>query len=93
MNYSISNTAEYGEYVSGKRIVPSDTKKRMKEVLADIQSGKFTKEWMNECKDGQKNFLQMRKDLSNHSIEKVGQKLRDMMPWIGKKKLIDSDKN
>jgi ketol-acid reductoisomerase len=93
MNYSISNTAEYGEYVSGPRIIKKDeTKKRMKEVLADIQSGKFTKDWMKECEDGQKNFLKTRKDLADHSIEKVGSKLRDMMPWIGKNKLIDSDK-
>jgi len=93
MNYSISNTAEYGEYVSGKKIINSDTKKRMKEILNDIQSGKFTKEWMGECKNGQKNFLKMRKDLSNHPIEQVGEKLRALMPWIGKNKLIDKDKN
>ena len=57
MNYSISNTAEYGEYVSGKKIVDHKTKERMKEVLKDIQSGKFTKQWIDECKSGQKNFL------------------------------------
>jgi len=93
MNYSISNTAEYGEYVSGKKIINSDTKKRMKEILSDIQSGKFAKQWMNECKNGQKNFLKMRKDLSNHPIEQVGEKLRGLMPWIGKNKLVDKDKN
>ena len=94
MNYSISNTAEYGEYVSGKRIInKEETKKRMKEILDDIQSGKFTKQWMDECKNGQKNLIRMRKELSDHSIEQVGTKLRAMMPWIGKKKLIDSDKN
>ena len=93
MNYSISNTAEYGEYVSGKKVVDSESKKRMKEVLADIQSGKFTKDWMKECEGGQKNFLKMRKDLADHPIEKVGAELRAMMPWIGKKKLIDSDKS
>ena len=93
MNYSISNTAEYGEYVSGERIVDAKTKERMKEVLKDIQSGKFTKQWMDECKNGQKNFLKMREDLANHSIEKVGKKLRDLMPWIGKGKLVDKSKN
>ena len=93
MNYSISNTAEYGEYVSGKKIINSDTKKRMKEILNDIQSGKFTKQWIDECKNGQKNFLKIRKDLSNHPIEQVGKKLRALMPWIGKNKLIDKDKN
>ena len=93
MNYSISNTAEYGEYVSGPRIVnKEETKKRMKEVLNDIQSGKFTKQWMDECKNGQKNFLKTREELAKHSIETVGTKLRAMMPWIGKKKLVDSDK-
>ncbi len=93
MNYSISNTAEYGEYVSGKKIVDPKTKERMKEVLKDIQSGKFTKQWMDECKGGQKNFLRMREELAKHPIEKVGKKLRDLMPWIGKNKLVDKAKN
>ena len=94
MNYSISNTAEYGEYVSGPKIInKEETKKRMKEVLTVIQSGKFTKDWMAECKNGQKKFLKTRKDLANHSIEKVGAELRAMMPWIGKNKLVDKDKN
>ena len=93
MNYSISNTEEYGEYVSGKKIIDDKTKERMKEVLADIQSGKFTKDWMKENENGQKNFLQMRKDLANHPIEKVGEELRALMPWIAKNKIIDKDKN
>jgi ketol-acid reductoisomerase len=93
MNYSISNTAEYGEYISGPKIIDDKTKVRMKEVLADIQSGKFTKLWMDENKIGQKNFLKMRKDLSEHPIEKVGEKLRALMPWIGKNKLVDKNKN
>jgi len=93
MNYSISNTAEYGEYITGKKIIDSKTKERMKEVLKDIQSGKFAKQWMDENKNGQKNFLKMRKELSEHPIEKVGKKLRDLMPWIGKNKLVDKSKN
>ena len=93
MNYSISNTAEYGEYITGKKIIDSKTKERMKEVLKDIQSGKFARQWIDECKNGQKNFLKMRKDLAEHPIEKVGKKLRDLMPWIGKNKLVDKDKN
>ena len=93
MNYSISNTAEYGEYTAGKKIIDAKTKERMKEILKDIQSGKFTKQWMDECKNGQKNFLKMRSDLANHPIEKVGKKLRDLMPWIGKSKLVDKSKN
>jgi len=94
MRDSISNTAEYGEYQSGPRVVnKEETKKRMKEVLAEIQSGKFTKEWMDECKNGQKNFLATRAKLAEHPVEKVGAELRAMMPWIGKKKLVDSDKS
>ena len=93
MNYSISNTAEYGEYVSGRRIVDENTKAKMKAVLKDIQSGKFTKDWMKECENGQKNFKKMRTELANHPIEKVGKNLRDMMPWISKNKLVDKDKN
>jgi ketol-acid reductoisomerase len=93
MNYSISNTAEYGEYVSGKKIIDDKTKERMKEVLKDIQSGKFTKDWMKENEAGQKNFLQMRKDLADHPIEQVGEKLRALMPWIANNKIIDKDKN
>ena len=76
----------------GFAINKEETKRRMKEVLADIQSGKFTKQWMDECKNGQKNFLKTREELAKHSIETVGTKLRAMMPWIGKKKLVDSDK-
>jgi ketol-acid reductoisomerase len=76
-----------------KTIIDDKTKDRMKEVLKDIQSGKFTKLWMDENKIGQKNFLRMRKELSEHPIEKVGEKLRAMMPWIGKNKLVDKSKN
>ena len=93
MNYSISNTAEYGEYITGKKIIDAKTKGRMKEVLKDIQSGKFAKQWMDENKNGQKNFLKMRKELADHPIEKVGKKLRNLMPWIGKNKLVDKEKN
>ena len=94
MNYSISNTAEYGEYMTGKRIIDKKlTKEKMKEVLKDIQSGKFAKQWMEDNKNGQKNFLSMRKELAEHPIEKVGKKLRDLMPWIGKNKLVDKSKN
>jgi len=92
-NYSITITAEYGEYISGKKVIDNKTKERMKEILKNIQSGKFAKQWMDECKNGQKNFLKMRKELSEHPIEKVGKKLRDLMPWIGKNKLVDKAKN
>ena len=93
MNYSISNTAEYGEYVSGPVVVDSETKTKMKSVLAKIQSGEFTREWIEEYKSGAKNFEAMRKKINDHPIEEVGLKLRSMMPWISKNKLVDKTKN
>ena len=93
MNYSISNTAEYGEYVSGPKVVDSDTKKKMKSVLDKIQSGEFTKQWIEEYKSGAKNFESMRSKIDNHQIETVGKELRAMMPWIAKNKLVDKEKN
>ena len=93
MNYSISNTAEFGEYVSGPRIITADTKKIMKDILLDIQSGKFTKEWMLENKVNQTSFKATRRRNSQHPIEEVGERLRSMMPWIGANKLVDKDKN
>ncbi|HEV7449374.1 MAG TPA: ketol-acid reductoisomerase [Candidatus Paceibacterota bacterium] len=93
MNYSISNTAEYGEYVSGPRIVNAETKAEMKRVLADIQSGKFTRDWMLENRVNQTSFKAMRAKLAQHPIEEVGAKLREMMPWIKAKALVDKTKN
>jgi ketol-acid reductoisomerase len=93
MNYSISNTAEYGEYVSGPRIIPAETKAEMKRVLGDIQSGKFTRDWMLENRVNQTSFKAMRARANAHPIEEVGAKLRAMMPWIGKNKLVDKAKN
>ncbi|MCF4098876.1 ketol-acid reductoisomerase [Maritalea mediterranea] len=93
MNYSISNTAEYGEYVTGPRIVTSETKAEMKRVLEDIQSGRFTRDWMLECKAGQPSFKATRRNNDAHQIEEVGEKLRDMMPWIKAGALVDKDKN
>jgi len=93
MNYSISNTAEYGEYKTGPRIVTAETKAEMKLVLADIQTGRFTRDWMLECKAGQPNFKATRRLNDAHQIEEVGAKLRAMMPWIAKNKLVDKGKN
>src|ERR1700748_3146459 len=93
MNYSISNTAEYGEYVSGPRIITSDTKAEMKRVLADIQSGKFARDWVLENKAGQPSFKATRRRNAEHQIEEVGGRLRAMMPWITKGKLVDKAKN
>ena len=93
MNYSISNTAEYGEYVTGPRIVTEETKKEMKRVLNDIQSGKFARDWMLENKVNQTSFKATRAKLAAHPIEQVGEKLRDMMPWIKKGALVDKTRN
>jgi ketol-acid reductoisomerase len=93
MNYSISNTAEYGEYVTGPRIITPETKAEMKRVLTDIQSGKFTRDWMLENKVNQTSFKATRAKNNAHQIEAVGEKLRAMMPWIGKNKLVDKAKN
>jgi len=93
MNYSISNTAEYGEYVTGPRIITSETKAEMKRVLNDIQTGKFTRDWMLENKVNQTSFKAVRARHNAHQIEEVGGKLRAMMPWIAKNKLVDKAKN
>jgi ketol-acid reductoisomerase len=93
MRYSISNTAEYGDYVTGPRIITEETKKEMKKVLADIQSGRFVANWMTECKAGQPSFKAMRRNWTNHPIEEVGQRLRAMMPWLKTKKLVDKARN
>jgi ketol-acid reductoisomerase len=93
MNYSISNTAEYGEYVTGPRIVTEATKTEMKRVLDDIQSGRFTRDWMLENKVGQPSFKAMRRRAAEHPIEQVGGRLREMMPWITKGKLVDKARN
>ena len=93
MNYSISNTAEYGEYVTGPRIITAETKAEMKRVLVDIQSGRFARDWMLENKVNQSSFKATRRRLSEHPIEEVGAKLRAMMPWISKNALVDKTKN
>ncbi|WP_026379563.1 ketol-acid reductoisomerase [Afifella pfennigii] len=93
MNYSISNTAEFGEYVSGPRIVTEETKAEMRRVLKDIQTGKFTSDWMAECRAGQARFKATRRLNDAHPIEEVGDKLRGMMPWIKANQLVDKDKN
>ncbi|MEM7211649.1 MAG: ketol-acid reductoisomerase, partial [Pseudomonadota bacterium] len=94
MNYSISNTAEFGEYHSGPQILPYDeTKARMKSVLKDIQDGRFVSEWMREYKAGLPMFKAIRRNNDAHQIEEVGAKLRAMMPWIEAGKMVDKSKN
>jgi ketol-acid reductoisomerase len=93
MNYSISNTAEWGEYVTGPRIITAETKAEMKRVLKDIQTGRFTSEWMQEYRSGMARFKGIRRMNDAHGIEEVGTKLRAMMPWIAKNKLVDKARN
>jgi len=93
MRYSISNTAEYGDYVTGPRIVTPETKAEMKRVLTDIQSGRFVRDFMLENKAGQPSFKAIRRIEAEHPIEQVGEKLRAMMPWISKNKLVDKASN
>jgi len=93
MRYSISNTAEYGDYTRGSRIVTAETKAEMKRILADIQSGRFARDWVAECQAGQPSFKAMRRMGAEHPIEEVGAKLRGMMPWIAKNKLVDKTRN
>ena len=93
MNYSISNTAEYGEYVTGPRIITEETKAEMKRVLDDIQSGRFVRDFMLENKVRQASFKATRRRNAEHPIEEVGENLRGMMPWIGSNRLVDKAKN
>ena len=93
MNYSISNNAEYGEYVTGPRIVTEDTKKAMKAVLNDIQTGEYAKSFVLEAVAGQPVLISRRRLNAEHQIEVVGAQLRKMMPWIMKNKLVDQTKN
>ena len=93
MNYSISNNAEYGEYVTGPKIVTEATKDAMRQCLKDIQTGEYAKSFILENKAGAPTLLSRRRLTSEHSIEQVGAKLRAMMPWIAKNKLVDQTKN
>jgi ketol-acid reductoisomerase len=93
MRYSVSDTAEYGDYVSGPRIITPAVKEEMKRLLAAIQDGSFARTWIEENKSGRGKFLAMRKEHAAHQMEEVGEKLRSMMPWIAKNRLVDRDKN
>src|SRR6266404_2283990 len=93
MRYSISNTAEYGDYTRGSRLINADVKAEMKRILDDIQSGRFARDWVLENAAGQASFKAMRRRAAEHDIEKVGERLRAMMPWIAANKLVDKTKN
>ena len=93
MRYSISNTAEFGDYTRGPRIVTDETKAEMRRILKEIQTGGFAREWMLENRVGQTSFKTMRSISAEHEIEEVGARLRAMMPWIAENKLVDKSKN
>jgi ketol-acid reductoisomerase len=93
MNYSVSNTAEYGEYVSGPRVIDARAREEMKKILSDIQSGKFVKDWMLENRVNQTSFKAMRAKMAVHPMEQMGEKLRAMMPWIKQRALVDRSRN
>lgn len=93
MNYSVSNTAEYGEYHTGPKIIDDHVKQNMKKALAEIQSGEFARTWMLENKVNQASFKAMRRRAAEHASEEVGEKLRAMMPWIAANRLVDKSKN
>jgi ketol-acid reductoisomerase len=93
MRYSISNTAEYGDVTRGPRVITPATKAEMKKILTEIQSGEFVKEFMGDLKSGANKFNELRKKGREHKIEETGAKLREMMPWIAKNKLVDQKSN
>ena len=93
MRYSISNTAEYGDLTRGKRIIGPEVRQAMQTILRDIQSGKFAEEWISEHQCGMPHFTELRKEAANHPLEKVGENLRAMMPWIAQNRLVDKSKN
>ena len=93
MRYSISNTAEYGDLTRGPRVINENVKKEMKKILKEIQSGKFVRDWILECKSGQLNFKAEKRIQNSKQIELVGEKLRSMMPWITSNKLVNKNKN
>ena len=93
MRYSISDTAKYGDITRGPRLIDDSVKKRMKNILDEIQSGQFADEWIKENKSGRPNYNKLLKDGENHPIEDIGQTLRSMMTPLFKKKLVDKDKN
>jgi ketol-acid reductoisomerase len=82
MRYSISNTAEYGDLTRGKRVIGEDSRRAMKELLGEIQSGSFAREWIAENRAGQENFRRMREEQAGHQVEVVGKELRSQMSWI-----------
>ncbi len=93
MRYSISNTAEYGDLTRGKRVIGEETRRAMKEILSEIQSGKFAEEWVTEYRCGLPHFRELQREGENHEIEKVGARVRALLPWLASERLVDRSKN
>lgn len=93
MRYSVSDTAEYGDLSTGNRIIEDHVKQNMHELLEDIQSGRFVREWMSECNTGQPSLKALRRRSSEHGSKEVGARLRAMMPWLAENKLVEKTKN
>jgi ketol-acid reductoisomerase len=93
MRYSVSNTAQYGDMTRGPAVVNDETKKRMRGLLAEIQSGAFAREWMKEARNGKERFRMLEQKTSEHQIERVGKQLREMMPWLATNRLVDESTN
>ncbi|HEX7071459.1 MAG TPA: ketol-acid reductoisomerase, partial [Rhodothermales bacterium] len=90
MNYSVSDTAEYGNYTRGPRVINAQVKQEMKKILAEIQDGTFAREWLKECDEGWPNMSQLRKASQEHPIEVIGKQLRKMMAWLKPRKKSDT---
>ncbi len=93
MRYSVSNTAEYGDYIAGPQVVTDETREAMRSILADIQSGRFARDWVLENQAGQPSFKATRRNWARHDIENVGERMRAMMPWIAQNRLVDKARN
>ena len=93
MRYSVSNTAEYGDFTRGPRVVDADTKQRMKQILREIQEGAFAKEFILEARSGNVSFDARRRRAAEHPMEEVGARLRSLMPWLQEERLVDRSKN
>jgi ketol-acid reductoisomerase len=93
MRYSVSNTAEYGDFTRGERVIDASVKERMKVILSEIQDGKFARDFITENQTGSVAFNAMRRRAAEHPVEEVGERLRGLMPWLQEKRLVDRSKN
>jgi ketol-acid reductoisomerase len=93
MRYSVSNTAQYGDMTRGPAVINDETKQRMRALLSEIQSGAFAGEWMSENRNGKERFRRLERQTAEHQIERVGRRLRGMMPWLSTNRLVDESSN